>query len=141
VSKAVEIAGRTIGNLTLDTYFGKGIPQEHMAETYSRADIFVDMQWHTGCGWNNPVAEAMACRVPVICTDIGGVRDFARHEKTALLVRPDDTPQLADAIVRLEQDRGLRETLAKGGYEAITRFDWNESAKNLQSILKKNMEG
>lgn len=71
----------------MDTYCGKGISQEKMAEKYSSADIFVEASWQAG--WNNPVAEAMACKVPVVCTDIGGVKDFAFHEKTALLVPPE----------------------------------------------------
>jgi len=82
ILEAVEIAKKEEPRIVLDTYHGKGIPQEKMAEKYSSADIFVEGSWHAG--WNNPVAEAMVCKVPVVCTDIGGVQDFAFHEKTAL---------------------------------------------------------
>jgi glycosyltransferase involved in cell wall biosynthesis/ubiquinone/menaquinone biosynthesis C-methylase UbiE len=133
IIKAIEIAREIEPRIILDSYYGKGIPQEKMAEVYSSADIFVDAQWYAG--WNNPVAEAMACKVPVVCTDIGGVKDFAFHEKTALLVSPQVPDALASAILRLIKNRELRERLRENAYQHIRQFDWNKSAENLEKIL------
>ncbi len=133
VFEAVEIAQREEPRIVLDTYHGKGIPQEKMAEKYSSADIFADGQWHAG--WNNPVAEAMACKVPVVCTDIGGVKDFAFHEKTALLVPPRNREAMASAILRLIRDEKLREALRENAYQHIRQFDWGKSAEKLEGIL------
>ena len=133
VLEAVEIAKKEEPRIVSDTYFGKGIPQEKMAEVYSSADIFVDGQWHAG--WNNPVAEAMACKVPVVCTDIGGVKDFAFHEKTALLVPPKDPKAMASAILKLIRDKKLRKTLRENAYMHIRQFDWDKSARRLEEIL------
>lgn len=105
ILEAIEIAKKEEPRIVLDTYHGKGIPQEKMAEKYSSADIFVEGSWQAG--WNNPVAEAMACNVPVVCTDIGGVRDFAFHKKTALLVPPRNPEAMASAILRLIRDEKL----------------------------------
>jgi glycosyltransferase involved in cell wall biosynthesis len=110
----------------LMTYHGRGIPQTDMAGVYSDADLFVDAQWHAG--WNNPVIEAMACGTPVVCTDIGGVQDFAFHEKTALLVPPRDATALAGAIQRMMNDSALRERLAASALAGIERFDWDRAA-------------
>ncbi len=116
-------AGRRI---ELVTYHGKGIAQSDMARTYAAADLFVDAQWHAG--WNNPVFEAMACGTPVVCTDIGGVGDFAFHERTALLVPVRDSAALASAMVRMMDDTGLRERLAFSAIEEVKRFDWDRAA-------------
>lgn len=110
----------------LETYHGKGIEQSQMAATYARADLFVDAQWHAG--WNNPVIEAMACGTPVVCTDIGGVRDFAFHEQTALLVPPRDPAALASAIARMIDDAALRGRLAAQALAGVARFDWDHAA-------------
>ncbi len=112
--------------LDVSTYHGKGIPQPEMARVYGAADLFVDAQWHAG--WNNPVIESMACGTPVVCTDIGGVRDFAFHEQTALLVPPRDAPALASAIRRMMNDPALRERLAANALECIERFNWDRAA-------------
>ncbi len=137
ISKAVEIAKKEEPRIVLDTYHGKGIPQEEMAEKYSLADIFVEGSWHAG--WNNPVAEAMACKVPVVCTDIGGVKDFAFHEKTALLVPPKEPQTMASAILRLIRDEKLREIRRENAYQYIRQFDWDKSAKRFEKILNSEM--
>lgn len=137
VLEAVEIAKKEEPRIVLETYHGKGIPQEKMAEEYSSADIFVEGSWQAG--WNNPVAEAMACKVPVVCTDIGGVKDFAFHEKIALLVPPKNPEAMASAILRLIRDEKQRETLRKNAYQHIRQFDWDKSAKRLEEILNSEL--
>jgi len=130
---AFEIIKKKEPKVVLDTYHGKGIPQEKMAEKYSSADIFVEGSWQAG--WNNPVAEAMGCKVPVVCTDIGGVKDLAYHEKTALLVPPENPAKMASAILRLVKDKKLRENLKENAYQHIRKFDWDKSAKRLEEFL------
>ena len=122
-------------NVELVTYHGRGIPQEKMAETYCSADLFVDAQWYAG--WNNPVAEAMACGVPVVCTDIGGVADFAFHEETAVLVPVGSAERLASAIARMIADGDLRGRMRQNALRAVSRFDWDDSAKRLHRLLER----
>ncbi len=137
ILEAIKIAKKEEPRIVLNTYYGKGIPQEKMAEKYSSTDIFVDAQWYAG--WNNPVAEAMACKVPVVCTDIGGVKDFAFHEKTALLVPPKNPEAMASTIIRLIRDEKLREKLRENAYQHIRQFDWNKSVKRLEEILSSEL--
>ena len=133
ILKALEIVKKEEPGIVWDTYHGKGIPQEKMAEKYCLADIFVEGSWQAG--WNNPVAEAMACKIPVVCTDIGGVKDFAFHEKTALLVPSEDSQAMASAILRLIRDKKLREMLRENAYNHIRKFDWDKSTERLEEII------
>ncbi|HEX6944026.1 MAG TPA: glycosyltransferase family 4 protein [Gemmatimonadaceae bacterium] len=132
VMQAVEMV-RAQRPVDLTTYHGRGIPQSEMAAVYGAADLFVDAQWHAG--WNNPVIEAMACGTPVVCTDIGGVRDFAFHEKTALLVPPRDPAALAAAMRRMMDDGALREGLATAALAGVERFDWARAAEQFLDKL------
>jgi len=134
VVEAVKIAKKQEPRIVLDSYHSKGIPQDKMAEKYCSADLFADGRWHGG--WNNPVAEAMACKVPVVCTDIIGIRDFAFHEKTALLVPVRNSEAMARAILRMIRDKTLRETLRKHAYNHIRQFNWDKSTDKLQEILR-----
>lgn len=138
ILKAVEIAKKYEPHIVLDSYYGKGLLQDKMAEKYSSADMFLEASWHAG--WNNPVAESMACKVPVICTEIGGVRDFAIHEKTALLVPVKNSEAMAAAILRLIKDRKLKEKIVENAYQHIRQFDWDKSAERLEEILKYQLE-
>ena len=133
IREAVDLACREYPGITLDTYHGRGVPQHEMFEVYTAADLFIEAS--TQAGWNNPAAEALACGVPLICSDIGGVRDFAVHDRTALLVPPGDAPAMAAAILSMARDAALRERLACAGLEQITRFDWDRSADRLIEIL------
>lgn len=139
VLEAVRLARLEVPAIVLDQYYGKDLPQTHMALVYSSADIFVDGQ--SSGGWNNPVAEAMACKVPVVCTGIGAVKDFACHEETALLVPPNDPVAMAAAILRLARDPKLRESLCESAYSRIALFDWDKSAAKFALILETAIAG
>lgn len=49
----------------------------------------------------NGVIEAMAAGLPIIATAVGGIPEIVTHGETALLVRPDDAPALASAMLTL----------------------------------------
>ncbi|MCK4994579.1 MAG: glycosyltransferase [Candidatus Omnitrophica bacterium] len=137
IVEAIKLVKKEESKIVLDTYHNKGIPQEEMAAKYSSADIFVDARWHGG--WNNPVAEAMACKVPVICSDIGSVADFAFDERTALLVPVKDSKSMASAIIRLIQNKHLREKLTNNAYKHIQQFSWQKSAECFEKIIEKKI--
>jgi hypothetical protein len=120
-----------------DTYWRRGFSQERLGRWYSEATIFADGQlW---AGWNNPVLEAMACKTPVVCTDIGGVRDFATDGETALLVRPGDSEPITKALMRLMKSPKLRQQLAENAYEAVAEFTWERTAKRLVEIVEERL--
>jgi glycosyltransferase involved in cell wall biosynthesis len=133
IQKAVNQARRKIGKLNLLQYFGKGIPQKQMAAYISQGWLFADAQ--NRAGWNNPVAEAMACGVPVVCTDIGGNRDFAIHNETALIVPVGDSGAMAKAIVELIQNREKAKRLAKNALERIRGYTWERSVYQLIEVV------
>ncbi|MFL6132953.1 MAG: glycosyltransferase family 4 protein, partial [Nocardioidaceae bacterium] len=55
--------------------------------------------------------EAMASGRAVVGTDVGSICDALQHDRTGLVVPPDDDVALAAALCRLRQDRALRERL------------------------------
>jgi glycosyltransferase involved in cell wall biosynthesis len=133
IVEAIELVKQKYPNVTLDGYYRKGLPQSKMAEAYSGADIFVDAQVYAG--WNNPIAEAMACHVPVICYDLGFNKDIAIHRETALLVPPRDTQKLADAIIELIENPTLRDTLVRNASKTIAAFTWDSATDAMEKIL------
>jgi len=72
----------------------------------------------------NSVLEALACGVPVISTNVGGVPYIVQDTKTAMLVAADDVQGMAQAISRLRADSTLRTQLRENGCRAVAQYAW-----------------
>lgn len=72
----------------------------------------------------NSLIEALACGVPVISSNVGGVPFIVEDGKTALLVPVGDEHLLCDAMQKLMQDPKLRGSLAMAGEHSVSDFDW-----------------
>jgi glycosyltransferase involved in cell wall biosynthesis len=72
---------RALDVFTLPSYANEGVPQA--------------------------LLQAMACECPVVTTDIGGIREAARHGDTALVITPRDTAALTAALQSLLRERAL----------------------------------
>jgi glycosyltransferase involved in cell wall biosynthesis len=75
-------------------------------------------------GWGLTVIEAGACGTAVVAADSPGLRDSVRRDETGLLVRYGDDQALVEALVRVLEDRALRERLAAAGIARAATFSW-----------------
>jgi len=117
--------------------FHLDLPQSRMSWLYGQADVFVSAERRSG--WSNTTAEAMSCRIPVICTR-SGTWDFAEHERTALVVPAPLPILLRRQIERLIQDAGLRRRLAENGYERIRHFSCEALGERLEELCRKTVK-
>ncbi|MEM7167935.1 MAG: glycosyltransferase family 4 protein [Planctomycetota bacterium] len=65
-------------------------------------------------------AEALACRVPIVSADVGGLRSLIQHEHTGLMVPTGNVTALAGALRRLLENPGFAERLASRGRAFIS---------------------
>lgn len=66
------------------------------------------------------VLEALACGVPVIATDVGGVADIVKNEITGFLVPRDSSEAIAEALIRmLALDQSQRQQLGAAGRKLV----------------------
>ena len=88
---------------------------------YSAADIFL----FPSRAENLPLVlmESFACGTPAVAFNVGGIPDLVRPGQTGLLAEPENTKQLAEGIVQLLEDEGLRRTLRARSREiAVTEY-------------------
>ncbi len=128
---------KAINGLSNDFYFKKGIPQDKIAEFLSKGRVFADS--HVRGGWCNPVAEAMACGVPVVCTNIPCNEDFAIHGRTALLVEPGDWQKMREYIELLLTDIDLYNDLRDEGLARIAKFDYRLVTPKLADAIQRHL--
>jgi glycosyltransferase involved in cell wall biosynthesis len=98
---------------------------------YAEADIFVHLAVSEGTP--NVVLEAMAAGLPVISTEAGDLRRIVRPAETGVLVPFDDASVLAESLVRLAGDPGLR---ARLGAEARAEMVQSFSREKVKTALE-----
>ena len=109
--------------------------EQEIWDRYRRADIFVLPSLREGL----PVAllEAMAAGLPVIASDLPGVREAVGDERSALLVRPGNATALAEAISRLIVDPEERARLAGAARQVVEeRFLLDENIRELAALFE-----
>jgi len=98
-------------------------------------------------GRPNVVVEAMAAGVPVIATDIEGVRELIEEGETGLLFEPGNFLQLANKMENLLNDHILRKKLSKNGRQFVIENDltWEKTAKRFtatyQEMIRQHRTG
>ncbi len=112
------------------------VPDGDLPALLSGAQLFVFPSLYEGFGL--PVLEAMACEVPVVCSDTSSLPEVAGD--AALLVSPTDTAGLAAAMNRVLTDPELRRTLVSRGKAQAAGFTWRRCAEQVLKVLEEAAE-
>ncbi|MFM8237580.1 MAG: glycosyltransferase, partial [Actinomycetota bacterium] len=129
----IEEAARLAG-VPYRGYAGRGLSQAALGREYASARVFVVGSWYEG--FCQPGLEALACGTPLVTTDNGGCREYARDGETALVVAPRDAVAMANAIRRLLDDPGFARTLAANGLDLVASdFDWEQRTDEFAAVL------
>ena len=109
--------------------------ERELCNIYNNGAIYLAASESEGFGLT--IGEAMICGCAVACTDNGGFRCMAEHEKTALLSPVYDVNALAENIIKLITNNELRYRIASEGNRNVQRFSWEESYQKLKQLLLK----
>lgn len=82
----------------------------NLGDYLAMLDLFAFPSRNEGLG--STLLDVMDYDVPIVASDVDGIPDLVQHEKTGLLVRPNDAEALAAALLRLYRDAPLRHQLA-----------------------------
>ena len=87
-------------------------------------------------GIPNVLVEAMACGLPVVATDAGGVGELVRHDVNGLLAEPGDAVGLAALLGSLLADRGRAARLGAAARRTAEQlYDIDAAARELEQVL------
>ena len=95
-------------------------------------DVYVQSSWGEGMG--SVLIEAAACGVPIAATTAGGIPEVVENGATGLLAPPRSPETLADAILKLCDDRDLARRLADEGLRRLPRFGLARMAADMEKI-------
>lgn len=114
--------------------FSSGIPERELLQKYQSASLLlVPMK---DCTANNSVLEGMACGLPIVTTDIGGIRDYV-DEDCASLCKISDATGLAETVLQLLDDSGKLARMGVASRERSKRFSWPVVAQTMLGAYAK----
>lgn len=105
-------------------------------ELYKSVDItVVPSIWSEQFGMVGP--ESLACGVPVIGSNVGGIPEWLKDNERGILVPPRNSEELAEKILYLLSNKKLLATYGKNGHNYINQVHTNEKYKiNLLEMIK-----
>jgi len=107
-------------------YDAPGRPPQHLSTAKALRGYYTaaDVLWHPSRADTSSMMslEAFGCGTPVIAASVGGVPEIVQHERSGLLVPPNDPHALASATRRLMSDRSLLKRLRGGALERAKVF-------------------
>ena len=111
------------------------VDYNRLVEYYSISDVFVLPSFHE----NLPTSllEAMACEVPCIATDVGGVPEIIKDGENGILLNAGDMKGLADAINNaLGNPEEFRRIGIKSRENVVKNFSWGGNIKEIARLYK-----
>ncbi len=115
-----------------DIVFTGYIPAETLAKITASAHALCYISLYEGFGL--PVAEAMACGVPVMVSADSAQAEIAGD--AGFKVDPLDIAHVARGMQQLSRDSALRSSLVQAGLERSRFFSWEVAAKDTYTILR-----
>ena len=129
-------------NLGNNIIFTCKIENKYLPQFYATADLFVGPSIVTKSGDTEGLGvvflEALASGTCVIGSDVGGIPDIIKHNRTGILVKQKDSKQLAEAIIKLLSNQKLRKNLAINGQKYIEQnYSWELIGKKFNELIQK----
>jgi glycosyltransferase involved in cell wall biosynthesis len=116
--------------LESDVLFTGQIREQDKAPLYSAAGVFVFPSLYEGFGM--PVLEAMACGAAVVTSNSSALPEVAGD--TAVLVDPNSTDAIGDAMLALLRDPARRQALGDAARARAAHFSWGAVAEQTMKV-------
>jgi glycosyltransferase involved in cell wall biosynthesis len=124
------------------SFLGK-VPDEELVALYCAADIFVLPSTNRAETWGTVQIEAMACGLPVVCTELGTGTSYVNQDGvTGLVVPANDAEALAMALRQLIDEPTLRRQMGEAGrLRAHAQFSKEVMIAQILMFYRRVIEG
>ena len=108
------------------------VQPEDLPALYQSASLFISPS--IAEGFNIPVVEAFASRVPVVCSNTAGTKEIA--QEAAYLFDPTSQVSIERAMLKVLNDSELRRKLVEAGWHRQQQFSWEKAARELLAVYR-----
>ncbi|MDD5252163.1 MAG: glycosyltransferase [Patescibacteria group bacterium] len=128
------LAGRL--GLANRVVFTGSVTEEELPLHYRLGDVFAFPSVDRSEAFGIAALESLSCGVPVVASDLPGVRTIVRHGDTGRLIAPGSVSALASRLAELLDDANERGRMGRNGRRmAVDEYDDKERAKRLRRIV------
>lgn len=107
------------------------LAQPKLIELYQRATVFVLPTRSEGMPTS--LLEAMACELPAVASNVGGIPEILQNNLNGVTVPPGDPKAIADAVMRLLEDEATRVKMGTAARRTVEeRYDWSGLVDRLE---------
>lgn len=98
--------------------------KEKLAQYYRASDIYLHAaKAESFC---KTITEAMACGIPVVATNVGGIPEQISDGENGFLIKPGDSVEMADKVIQLLNCENIRSRFIENALKSSHRFDINK---------------
>lgn len=115
-----------------DIIFTGWVEQKDLPAFYNLASLYLYPSYVEA--FPIPICEAMSCGCPIVTSNANGLYEIAGD--AAMLVDPDDTDGIANAMFRIFTDQELKGKLSEKGLQRSKFFSWKKCAKETLEVLE-----
>jgi phosphatidylinositol alpha-1,6-mannosyltransferase len=136
---------RSLG-LAHRVHFTGYVPSEQLVDYYNLADVYIMTSREIGEtgdveGFGITFLEASACQVPVIGGRSGGIPNAVVDGDTGILVDPEDTDQIASALLRVLTDELYARRLGREGRRRVVgSLQWHHMARRCLQLERESVD-
>ncbi len=129
--KKERAAFENISNVTIHS----GITDEQLRSLYQNATLgFMPL---IDCTANNAVLEMMACGIPVVCSNVGGISDYIDNEGSIMFPAEISTNDLVTQIIELAGDPTRLTKMGQFNRDrAVEKFSLEATSEKLMALYK-----
>ena len=109
------------------------LSSDGLRRTYNAAELLLFPSLYEGFGW--PPLEAMACGIPVVCSDRGSLKETAGD--CAWIIDPDKRGELAQVVRRLLVDPAATHEMVERGRSHVSQFTWERCARQTYEVYER----
>jgi glycosyltransferase involved in cell wall biosynthesis len=113
--------------------------QADIKDIYARCDVWICGSFSEGFGL--PVVEAMACRCPVVSTEVGGPIDLIKPGVNGYLVSIGNAQKLAEGIETvLSLSDAQWQKMSEAAYQTVVQYSWEDATTLFEAALEQAIE-
>ncbi|WP_316570466.1 glycosyltransferase [Neobacillus sp. YIM B06451] len=123
------------------TKFTGRVPNTEVPAYINQMNIFAVPSTEDSESFGVAAVEAMACGVPPVVSNVGGLPEVVIEGKTGYVVPKENPKQLSEAFLKLIREPETRQEMSVNGIRHVREnYDWTQNAADMVKLYRKTLK-